>query len=279
MPNLKTVSESKCFGGHQKVFSHASNCCHCDMTFGIYIPEKSKSSRIPLIWFLSGLTCTHENAMVKSGIQRWASEKGIAIIFPDTSPRGKSVPDDPNFDLGQGAGFYVDSQNALWTKNFQMWSYIVEELPDLIFPRFQLDKEKQSIMGHSMGGMGALNMAFRNPEIFKAVSAFAPISNPTAGVWGRKQFEAYLGTESKLWEDYDPSLLLERLGYPGNILIDQGTKDDFLDKLRPEALEKQIVLRGQQDLFRYQEDYDHSYFFVSTFIKEHILWHAEILNK
>ncbi len=258
MERMTTVAESKCFEGKQYVLSHKSRYCACEMTFGIYIPEKTISSRPPVIWYLSGLTCTHENAMVKSGVQRWASEKGIAVVFPDTSPRGKDVPDDPNFDLGQGAGFYVDSTKDPWKKNFQMWSYILKELPELIFSNFSLNEGKQSIMGHSMGGLGALNMAFRNPKTFKCVSAFAPISNPTAGVWGRKQFEAYLGSEKELWQEYDPSILLHKLGYPGNIMIDQGTKDDFLDKLMLNVLEKHINLRNKGAVARYQEGYDHS---------------------
>ena len=279
MGKITTIAENKCCEGMQHVISHESKYCSCDMTFGIYIPEKASSSELPLIWFLSGLTCTHENAMVKSGIQRWAAEKKIAVVFPDTSPRGEGVPDDSNFDLGQGAGFYVDSKKPPWEKNFQMWSYIQKELPELIFSNFPLDENKQSIMGHSMGGLGALNIAFRNPNTYKAVSAFAPISNPTAGIWGRKQFEAYLGAESELWEEYDPSILLKKRGYSGQILIDQGTKDDFLENLMPQSLEKHVNAREQGNSFRYQEGYDHSYFFVSTFIKDHVFWHEKILNK
>ena len=213
--------------------------------------------------------------MVKSGIQRWASEKQVAIIFPDTSPRGDGVPNDESFDLGQGAGFYVDSTQNPWRKNFQMWSYIVDELPQLIFGEFSLDQEKQSIMGHSMGGLGALNIAFRNPEIYKTVSAFAPISNPTSGVWGKKQFEQYLGSDKSNWEKYDPSVLLNEYGYNGKILIDQGTKDDFLDKLMPVSLERILNKRKNGDQFRYQDGYDHSYFFVSSFLKDHVNWHID----
>ena len=213
--------------------------------------------------------------MVKSGIQRWASEEKIAVIFPDTSPRGEAVPDDNSFDLGQGAGFYVDSTENPWRKNFQMWSYIVDELPNLVLTKFPLDQEKQSIMGHSMGGLGALNIAIRNPEIYKTVSAFAPISNPTKGIWGQKQFEAYLGKETENWKKYDPSILLNEQGYKGKILIDQGTKDDFLKNLMPEALEKIFNNRNNGDQLRYQKDYDHSYFFVSSFLKDHVLWHKD----
>ena len=278
MKQIKTMAESKCFDGNQYVLSHNSISCACEMTFGLYLPEAPSSTKLPLIWFLSGLTCTHENAMVKSGIQKWASEKKVAIVFPDTSPRGDEVSDDSSFDLGQGAGFYVNSLRSPWKKNYQMWSYILEELPELLFKSFEIDQEKQSIMGHSMGGLGALNMAFRNPETFKAVSAFAPIANPTAGIWGRKQFEAYLGPDEKCWEEYDPSILLSKKGYVGKILIDQGSKDNFFDNLSPKSLEKLVSATNEDNLFRYQEGYDHSYFFVSTFMQEHIFWHEKQLR-
>ena len=275
MNEIKQISKSKCFEGNQLVFSHYSDVCNCNMTFALYLPIQTNAEKLQVIWFLSGLTCTHENAMIKSGIQRWASEEKIAIIFPDTSPRGEGVPDDDNFDLGQGAGFYVNSTENPWKKNFQMWSYIVDELPSLVFKEFPLNPDKQSIMGHSMGGLGALNIAFRNPEIYKTVSAFAPISNPVKGVWGQKQFEAYLGKDKDKWKKYDPSILLTEQGYKGKILVDQGTKDDFLKNLMPESLEKIFKLRKKGDQIRYQKDYDHSYFFVSSFLKDHILWHKE----
>ena len=273
MIELKQISNSKCFEGDQLVFSHYSEVCNCEMTFAIYLPKLMEKNKIPPIWFLSGLTCTHENAMIKSGIQRWASEKKVAVIFPDTSPRGDEVPDDESFDLGKGAGFYVNSTENPWKKNFQMWSYVVDELPSILFREFPLDQEKQSIMGHSMGGLGALNIAIRNPEIYKTVSAFAPISNPTSGVWGKKQFEQYLGSDKSNWEKYDPSVLLNEYGYKGKILIDQGTKDDFLDKLMPGSLERILNKRKNGDQFRYQDGYDHSYFFVSSFLKDHVNWH------
>ena len=279
MIQLDQLSKNKCFEGDQLVYSHFSDACNCNMTFALYLPTATNTEKLPIIWFLSGLTCTHENAMVKSGIQRWASEEKIAIIFPDTSPRGEDVPDDNNFDLGQGAGFYVNSTENPWKKNFQMWSYIVDELPNLVLKEFPLDHGKQSIMGHSMGGLGALNIAFRNPEIYKTVSAFAPISNPTQGVWGQKQFEAYLGKDKEKWERYDPSILLNEIGYKGKILVDQGTKDDFLKNLMPESLEKIFKLRKNGDQMRYQKGYDHSYFFVSSFLRDHILWHKENVNK
>ena len=278
MNEIKQISKSKCFEGDQLVYSHYSDVCNCDMTFALYLPVQKNAEKMQIIWFLSGLTCTHENAMIKSGIQRWASEEKIAVIFPDTSPRGDGVADDDNFDLGQGAGFYVNSTEKPWKKNFQMWSYIVDELPSLVFKKFPLDLDKQSIMGHSMGGLGALNIAFRNPEIYKTVSAFAPIANPTKGVWGQKQFEAYLGNDKNKWKKYDPSILLSEQGYKGKILVDQGTKDDFLKNLMPESLEKIFKLRKNGDQIRYQKDYDHSYFFVSSFLRDHIIWHKENIN-
>ena len=275
MKELKQISKNKFFEGDQLVFSHYSEVCNCEMTFAIYLPVQMGKNKIPPIWFLSGLTCTHENAMIKSGIQRWASEKKVAVIFPDTSPRGDGVPDDESFDLGQGAGFYVNSTENPWKKNFQMWSYVVDELPGIVFKEFPLDQAKQSIMGHSMGGLGALNIAIRNPEIYRTASAFAPISNPTSGIWGQKQFKAYLGLDKNNWEKYDPSVLLTEYGYKGRILIDQGTKDDFLDKLMPESLEKILNKRKNGDLFRYQDGYDHSYFFVASFLKDHVNWHID----
>ena len=278
MNEIKQISKSKCFEGDQLVYSHYSDVCNCDMTFALYLPVHTNAKKLQIIWFLSGLTCTHENAMIKSGIQRWASEEKIAVIFPDTSPRGDGVADDDNFDLGQGAGFYVNSTENPWKKNFQMWSYIVDELPSLVFKEFPLDPNKQSIMGHSMGGLGALNIAFRNPEIYKTVSAFAPIANPTKGVWGQKQFEAYLGNDRNKWKKYDPSILLSEQGYKGKILVDQGTNDDFLKNLMPESLEKIFKLRKNGDQIRYQKDYDHSYFFVSSFLRDHIIWHKENIN-
>ena len=278
MNEIKQISKSKCFEGDQLVYSHYSDVCNCDMTFALYLPPKTNAEKLQIIWFLSGLTCTHENAMIKSGIQRWASEEKIAVIFPDTSPRGDGVADDDNFDLGQGAGFYVNSTENPWKKNFQMWSYIVDELPSLVFKKFPLNPDKQSIMGHSMGGLGALNIAFRNPEIYKTVSAFAPIANPTKGVWGQKQFEAYLGNDRNNWEKYDPSILLSEQGYKGKILVDQGTNDEFLKNLMPESLEKIFKLRKNGDQMRYQKGYDHSYFFVSSFLRDHILWNKRNIN-
>ena len=276
---LKLESDQKCFEGSQKVYSHYSEICKCNMTFGIFLPKKSVTTNVPVLWFLSGLTCTHENAMTKSGAQTWAAEKGLAVIFPDTSPRGSDVPDDDSFDLGQGAGFYLDASEDPWIKNFNMETYVKHELSELVFRNFNLDQSRQGITGHSMGGMGALNLALKNQNQFKSVSAFSPISNPTQSNWGRKQFEAYLGEETDEWKNYDPSILLESRGFQTKILIDQGTGDNFLDLLMPKNLSDQMDKNLDIGSFRYQDGYDHSYFFVSSFIRDHIFHHADILLK
>ena len=275
---LTLVSENKSFNGKQKVIKHYSEICKCDMTFGLFIPKEIDINRIPVIWFLSGLTCTHENAMVKAGAQQWAAAKQVALIFPDTSPRGKTIPDDESFDLGQGAGFYLDAQIDPWVENFKMESYILEELCEVLFSNFNFDMKKQGIMGHSMGGLGAINLALKNPTVFKSVSAFAPIANPSDSEWGQKQFRAYLGPNEKIWQNYDPSILIKKMHKHQKILIDQGTADTFINLLRPESLSTLFESDSSLGKFRYHDGYDHSYFFVSTFIKDHIFHHAEHLN-
>lgn len=274
---MKTISENRAFGGVQGVYSHASEVCGCDMTFGLFLPEEAEHEPVPAIWYLSGLSCTHENAMVKAGAQAWAAEQGVALIFPDTSPRGPGVPNDDAFDLGQGAGFYVNATESPWAKNFRMWDYITEELPRLLFSAYPLDEGRQAIMGHSMGGHGALTIAMSFPGRFRSVSAFAPIANPVASDWGRKQFTAYLGADEGKWAAHDASLLMKKRGFDGPILIDQGGSDQFLDLLRPEALAESAAVTRQNVIFRMQKGYDHSYFFVSTFMEDHISFHAEAL--
>lgn len=273
---MKTLSESKLFGGLQGVYSHYSECCSCEMTFGLFMPERSGS--VPLLWFLSGLTCTHENAMTKSGLQAWAARTGLAVIFPDTSPRGDAAADSPDYDLGQGAGFYVNASQQPWARHFRMWDYISSELRELIAANFPISRQAQGITGHSMGGHGALTLAIRNSEKFRSVSAFAPIANPVASDWGRKQFDAYLGDNRENWELHDASVLLKRIGYPGTILIDQGSSDQFLDLLRPHALLDSIGNRSQPAKFNFRAGYDHSYFFISTFAGDHVRHHARVLN-
>lgn len=274
---MKTISENACFGGVQGVYSHASKATNTDMTFGLFLPEEAQDGVVPVLWYLSGLTCTHENAMVKAGAQCWAAEHGIALIFPDTSPRGDDVADDDAYDLGQGAGFYVNATQDPWAKHFRMWDYVTDELPALIDANFAIDPERQSITGHSMGGHGALTMAMGLPGHYRSVSAFAPICNPAASDWGRKQLTAYLGEQENAWEPHDATLLMQKVGFDGPILIDTGTNDQFGDLLKTESLAAAIVMRRQQATIRLQPGYDHSYFFVSTFMEEHIAFHADAL--
>ena len=272
---METISENACFCGVQGVYSHRSDATNCDMTFGLFLPEEAKHDEVPVLWYLSGLTCTHENAMTKAGAQAWAAQAGIALVFPDTSPRGDDVADDDAYDLGKGAGFYVNATQKPWSPHFRMWDYVTEDLPNLIFDKFACDRDRQGITGHSMGGHGALTIAMNLPDRFKSVSAFAPISHPTASDWGRKQLSAYLGDDESTWTAHDSTLLMQEKGFDGPILIDTGTKDQFLDLLKPESLAQAIAAKRQQAEFRMQPGYDHSYFFVSTFMEDHVAFHAE----
>ena len=274
---METISENKCFGGMQGVYKHSSASCDCDMTFGLFLPAEAKDGPVPILWYLSGLTCTHENAMVKAGAQAWAAEQGIALVFPDTSPRGEGVANDDAYDLGQGAGFYVNATQEPWAPHFKMWDYIALELPALLAENFAVDLDRQGITGHSMGGHGALTLAMGLPGRFKSVSAFAPICNPTASDWGRKQLTAYLGEDESTWAAHDASLLMAEKGFDGPILIDTGTDDQFGDLLCTEALAAAVASRCQEAQIRLQKGYDHSYFFVSTFIEDHIAFHADAL--
>jgi S-formylglutathione hydrolase len=275
---MKTQSENKCFEGMQGVYQHWSEACNCDMTFGIFMPSTATSEPVPLIWYLSGLTCTHENAMTKAGAQAAAEECGVAIVFPDTSPRGSNVPDDGDYDLGQGAGFYLNATEKPWVNNFQMWDYITIDLTNLITENFSVDMARQSIMGHSMGGHGALTIGMGTPGRFKSISALAPICNPTGADWGRKQLAAYLGSDEQIWGKHDASILMLNEGFDGKVLIDVGSKDQFIDLLKPETLASAMTERRQSGEFRIQPGYDHSYFFVSTFVNDHIAFHADLLN-
>ncbi len=275
---MKTISENRAFGGVQGVYSHDSRATGTEMTFGLYLPPEAEAGPVPLLWYLSGLTCTHENAMVKAGAQGWAAQYGLAVVFPDTSPRGEGVADDEAYDLGQGAGFYVNATEAPWAPQFRMWDYVAEDLPRLLFNAFPLDEERQGITGHSMGGHGALTMAMRFPGRFRAVSAFAPIAHPTASDWGRKQFAAYLGADQSAWAPHDATLLMRERGVQGEVLIDQGTKDQFLHLLKPEALAEAMAARRQPGAFRMQDGYDHSYFFVASFMADHVAFHARALR-
>jgi S-formylglutathione hydrolase len=276
---MDILSNNACFGGEQIVAKHSSEVCGVDMTFAVYLPPQAHYGKVPVLWYLSGLTCTHENAMIKAGAQAYAAEAGLALVFPDTSPRGEDVADDEAYDLGQGAGFYVNATEAPWSAHFKMWDYIAKELPEVVFSNFPLDAERQGITGHSMGGHGALTLAMSLPETFKSCSAFAPIANPSRSDWGRKQLSAYLGPDESLWAAHDATLLMEKAGYPGSILIDQGSDDQFLDLLKPEALAGAAIARRQAVILRMQPGYDHSYFFVASFMADHIAWHARALLK
>lgn len=276
---MRLISETKCFGGTQGVYAHTSAATGTEMTFGLFLPEDAQDGPVPLLWFLAGLTCTHENAMTKAGAQQFCADNGIAIVFPDTSPRGEGVANDEAYDLGQGAGFYLNATQDPWAKNFKMWDYIADELPALLAANFPIDADRQSITGHSMGGHGALTLAMRLPGRFRSVSAFAPIANPTQSDWGRKQFAAYLGADEAEWLLHDATHLMAEMGFEGEVLIDQGTADQYLDLLKPEALAAAMIGRRQAGQFRMQSGYDHGYFFITSFIADHIDFHAEALHR
>lgn len=274
---LEVVSENRSFGGVQGVYRHASNACGCEMTFGAYLPPQASEGRVPVLWYLSGLTCTHENAMTKGGFQEHAARHGLALIFPDTSPRGEAVADDEAYDLGKGAGFYVNATQSPWSPHYRMHDYIVNELREIVVGDLPV-RDRHGITGHSMGGHGAMTIALRNSELYESLSAFAPIAHPTRSDWGRKQLAAYLGSDESTWAAHDATLLVEEHGWKGDILIDQGAADQFLDLLKPEDLAAAMTRRRQPGQIRLQPGYDHSYFFVSTFAGEHVAWHAERLN-
>lgn len=273
---METNSENACFGGVQGVYTHASSATGTDMTFGLYLPPAAKDGAVPLIWYLSGLTCTHENAMTKAGAQSWCAENGVAIVFPDTSPRGEGVANDEAYDLGQGAGFYVDATESPWAPHFNMESYVLRDLTELLFNEFPLDDDLEGITGHSMGGHGAMTLAMKSPGRFKSISAFAPICNPTGSDWGKKQFEAYLGSVGA-GEPHDATLLVRSGKLDAPLLIDTGTDDQFGDLLKTEALAGALAETRSEATLRLQKGYDHSYFFVSTFMEDHIAFHADTL--
>jgi S-formylglutathione hydrolase len=276
--SFETVSQSRCFGGTQFVYRHDSQETGTPMRVAVYLPPRAKNAKVPVVWFLSGLTCTEENFTVKAGAQRAASELGLILVAPDTSPRGEGVPDDPEgaYDFGLGAGFYVDATQQPWAKNYRMRSYLERELPALVAENLPADMERQGITGHSMGGHGALTIALRNPGRFRAVSAFAPIASPMNCPWGEKALSNYVGPDRAAWREYDACALIESGARLPNILVDQGTADGFLEsQLRPQLLEQACAKAGQPLTLRRQEGYDHSYFFISTFIEDHLRWHAE----
>jgi len=274
---MRAISEQRCFGGVQGVYAHDSAACGCEMTFGLFLPPAAERRPVPVLWYLSGLTCTHENAMVKAGAQAHAARAGVALVFPDTSPRGPGVADHEDYDLGQGAGFYVNATQEPWAPHFRMWDYLAEELPRIVTANFALDEERQAITGHSMGGHGALTLAMGLPGRFRSVSGFAPIAHPSASDWGRKQFAAYLGADEAAWAGHDATLMMRQGGFDGPVLIDQGLDDQFLHLLKPEALAGAMAEHRQDGAFRIRKGYDHSYFFVASFMAEHVEFHAGAL--
>ncbi|BCL35029.1 S-formylglutathione hydrolase [Nostoc sp. MS1] len=276
MTNIKLISEYKSFDGKLGFYSHASSACNGEMRFAVYQPPQATEKPVPVLYFLSGLTCTEENFMVKAGAQRYAAEYGLMLVTPDTSPRNTGIAgEDDEWDFGTGAGFYVDATEAPWRSHYQMYSYIVQELPALIAANFPIQSDKQGIFGHSMGGHGALVCALRNPNIFKSVSAFAPIVAPMRCPWGQKAFSRYLGSNQESWRDYDASELVQKFGYHSQILIDQGTDDKFLaEQLLTDKFAQACAVVNQPLNLRYQSGYDHSYYFIASFIEDHIRHHA-----
>lgn len=278
--NVITVSQNKCFGGVQSVCSHESLETHCVMRFGVYLPPQAQIARVPVLFWLSGLTCSEENFIVKAGAQRVAAELGLAIIAPDTSPRGLNIPGEADsYDFGIAAGFYVDATETPWSHGYRMYSYITKELFEMVSSTFPVDRARAGIFGHSMGGHGALTIALKNSSRYKSVSAFAPIVSPSRCPWGEKALSGYLGSDRKNWREYDATSLIEDRGWNGpTLLVDQGTQDQFLEnQLKPELLIEVCKRLGVPLDLRMQQGYDHSYYFISSFIEDHLRFHAKNL--
>ena len=280
--NIQQIESIKEFGGRLNRYTHQSTVLDCEMTFSVYLPPQAETANVPALYWLSGLTCTDDNARTKAGAQRYAAEQGIALVFTDTSPRGDDVADVPErYDLGKGAGFYVNSVQAPWADHYQMYDYVTQEIPALLEANLPLIPGVKSISGHSMGGHGALICALKNPQAYRSVSAFSPICNPINCGWGQGCFGAYLGDDTKTWAPYDATALVESGARVTDILIDQGLADEFYDEkqLLPENFQSACDKAGQAVTIRMQEGYDHSYHFIATFIGEHIDYHARALKK
>lgn len=277
---MKVLSQNTAFGGMQGVFSHESEACKTEMTFAVFVPPQAIKEPRPVLWYLSGLTCTHANVMEKGEYRRMAAELGLIIVCPDTSPRGNDVPDElTNWQMGKGAGFYLDATEAPWAEHYQMYSYVTEELPNFLRQHFRMDMDRQGIFGHSMGGHGAMTIALKHPDRFKSCSAFAPIVAPSSADWSIPAFEKYLGADKAAWREYDACALVEDGARFPEFLIDQGKADGFLDNgLRPWLFEEAIKDTDIKLTLRMHERYDHSYYFISTFMDEHLKWHAERLG-
>jgi S-formylglutathione hydrolase len=275
---LETLSTNRSHGGTQGVYSHTSKETGTAMTFSVFVPDHARGAKLPVLWYLSGLTCTHANVTEKGEYRAACAAHGIIFVAPDTSPRGEGVPDDQAYDFGQGAGFYVDATEEPWNANFRLRSYVERELPEAIAADFPVDMDRQGITGHSMGGHGALTIALRNPGRFRSVSAFAPICSPLNCPWGEKALSGYLGPDRAAWRPYDAVALIEDGARLPDLLVDQGTADNFLDEqLKPNLLDRACRNADMRAQIRMQDGYDHSYFFISTFMGEHVAWHAERL--
>lgn len=278
---METVSTNTAHGGVQGVYRHASKETGTEMTFSVFVPPHADGAKLPVVWYLSGLTCTHANVTEKGEYRRICAELGLIFVAPDTSPRGEGVPDDAEgaYDFGLGAGFYVDATQAPFAKNYRMWSYVTEELPALVAAEFPADMARQSILGHSMGGHGALTIGLTHPDRYKAVSAFAPIIAPGQVPWGHKALPLYLGDDKAAWRKHDAVALIEDGARVKDLLVDQGEADNFLaEQLKPELLEKACADAGIALTLRRQPGYDHSYYFISSFMEDHLRWHAERLG-
>jgi S-formylglutathione hydrolase len=276
---IERVSESLCFGGRQIVYKHASSACACTMRFAVYLPPAAERAPVPALYWLSGLTCTEDNFSVKSGAQRYAAELGIALIIPDTSPRGVNIPgEDAQMDVGTGAGFYVNATESPWAAHYRMYDYVRDELPAVVNANLPLDPARKSISGHSMGGHGALIIGIRNPQHYRSVSAFAPIASASRSAWGQHALTAYLGADRERWRDYDATEVIRAKPSRHELLVDQGMADPYLEQLCPTELKEACRAAGQRLTYRERAGYDHGYYFVSTFIAEHLRFHADALR-
>ncbi|PTM90244.1 S-formylglutathione hydrolase [Mycoplana dimorpha] len=276
---MKVLSQNQAFGGMQGVYAHDSSATNCQMTFAVFVPPKAVEEPCPVLWYLSGLTCTHANVMEKGEYRRMAAELGLIVVCPDTSPRGDDVADVlTNWQMGKGAGFYLDATEKPWSDHYRMYTYITEELPALVGEHFRVDMSRQGIFGHSMGGHGAMTIALKHPDRFKSCSAFAPIVAPSTADWSAPAFEKYLGSDKAAWRQYDACALVEDGARFPEFLIDQGKADQFLENgLRPWLFEEAAKDTGIGVTLRMHERYDHSYYFISTFMDDHLKWHAERL--